>query len=108
MTLFRQLNSTGSGGSSGPDNFSYEFIASTQTVTVPAGQQMLVNNLIDNQGLLIVDGSVSIVDSDQGFGFPSEIRSGEVYAIGVRRQVLLQGLLDNQGLLENFGTLVLL
>lgn len=108
MTLFRQLTAPATGGSSGPDNFSYEFIGPSEVVTVPAGQQMLVNNLIDNQGLLIVEGSVSVVDSDQGFGFPSEIRSDESYMIGVRRQVVLQGLMDNQGLLENFGTLVLI
>ena len=74
-------------------------------ITVPAGTQMLLHHFLDNQGLLTVEGLVTVIESDADFGYPEVIRPGEVYAVPVRRQVVIDDLMENQGLLEVFGTL---
>ena len=45
-------------GSAAADNFSYEEILSTETITVPARQQMAVFGALANDGVLNLDGSL--------------------------------------------------
>lgn len=46
------------GGSSSPENFSYQFVGPSQTITVPSGQQMLFEIPLDIEGTLVVDGFI--------------------------------------------------
>lgn len=45
-----------------PENFSHNNIASTETVTIPTGQQMLVYKEITIDGVLIIDGELFVFD----------------------------------------------
>lgn len=56
-----QLDLVGSGGSSSPDNFSYETVALGVVVTVPQYQQMIVDGPITVEGSLIVIGKVVLI-----------------------------------------------
>lgn len=44
-----------------PDNFSYEVIPATATVTLPLNQQMIVHGLLDIQGTLNMLGTLVII-----------------------------------------------
>ena len=55
--LTGQFDLVGSGTSS-PENFSYELIATGVTVTIPLYQQMIVHELLVIEGTLVVDGTL--------------------------------------------------
>lgn len=41
--------------------FSYKLILSTETVTIPVNREMVVNNYIEIDGTLIIEGDLAIV-----------------------------------------------
>lgn len=55
------VGSGGSGVASAP-NFSYETVATSEEITIPDGQQMLVYNDITIDGILNIDGELVIID----------------------------------------------
>lgn len=56
-----QLDLVGTGGSSSPDNFSYEIIVAAATVTIPLYQQMIVHGNIQIDGVLVADGPLVVI-----------------------------------------------
>ena len=58
-----KLDLVGSGGSPtpSPDNFSYDFIPTGATVTIPLYQQMIVSQNIQVDGTLIMNGTLVII-----------------------------------------------
>jgi hypothetical protein len=97
----------GTGGVVVADNFSYEIV--TGTVTVPVAQSMILSNHVEvaENGLLVCEGSVNLVASDEGPGTPDYISSSEAWAVPFRRRVISSEFIKNEGLLEVYGVLVL-
>ena len=59
------MNGNGGGGTPtppSPDNFSYNIIATGETITVPEYQQMVVCETIDILGDLILNGDLCIIE----------------------------------------------
>lgn len=46
----------------GPDNFTYNHIGDGQTITIPAGQQMLAIGGVDVEGTLNIDGELVLLE----------------------------------------------
>ena len=94
------------GGSSSPDNFSYQLVASGQTVVVPPGQLMLVDGPIRVLGHLDVQGDVRDISNRQPEKFFYDlIDTGEVVKIYPNRLLLYQGHLTVLGHLRVNGRL---
>ena len=58
---FDMVGDGGGGGSPSPDNFSYEKIIASVTVTIPLNQQMIVNQNIQVDGTLVANGTLVII-----------------------------------------------
>lgn len=96
-----------SSATASPDNFSYIDIGAGETVTVPAGQQMLHDGDINVDGVLDVDGEVQeIVDySDWSFSW-YEIPLAKSIKIPVSRALLFVDTLEINGTLTIEGMLI--
>lgn len=56
-----QLDLVGSSSGSSADNFSYEIIIASATVTIPIYQQMIVHGNIQIDGVLVADGPLVVI-----------------------------------------------
>lgn len=90
------------------ENFSYTKISESDRITIPDGQQMLVRDLVDVEGLLIVLGEAFLLRDD----FDQENFSYEVVSQGIsvyqNQQMIVHDLLDIQDNVHLDGTISLI
>jgi hypothetical protein len=91
-------------------NFSYHTVESSESITIPASQQMILVGGLLVDGELIVDGQIIIDDFSEPLGFDSnfsfkQIPVGRVVNIGSTKEMLLESPLLLDGVLEVDGSM---
>jgi len=97
----------GTGGSSSPDNFSYQRIETGETVTIPTNQEMIVDGPVTLDGTLVVDGVVTeqVDYSLWSFGW-NTIQANVSIRIPTERDLLFCSPLIIDGVLTVDGRLI--
>jgi len=103
------LDLVGSGGSSSPDNFSYQVIRSSAVVEIPLGQEMLVSEGVQIDGELVLNGVLTILDLTPDSVCPlNPVPSGRKLSVFASEQCLIYDELIIDGEVFNDGQIILL
>ena len=90
--------------SSGDDNFSYRVVSSGQTVTVLAGQEMLLKSVLINRGFVRNLGLIrSVVDDTSKTDQWNYIPAGAVAVVDQNKTMFFKRVLRANGILRNQG-----